>query len=188
MQGAVVNLFAAAAGLVLASQIESTQPPTITTVPSVASQQATPTAAVPALPPGPSMKEVEASLKRDLPAMGSVHIVVKTGERVSGDKYDIDSAVMSDCRLTMRQVRQREFSEDNGTLRGVSNRQFDTYTIPFKDVDVNRVLAREVGTGGRLATSSICTLSPIEARHFCYKRTGMPAERQRDRSTRSGCG
>lgn len=103
--------------------------------------------AVSEIPPGPSMKETEAWIKRELRAMGSDHIITKYKETTWGDTYSIDTAVMSECRLTIRQVTQHD---------DAPNRQINTSTITLKDVDLGKLQVREipVGTGATMSKPS----------------------------------
>lgn len=92
-------------------------------------------AVVSEIPPGPSMKETETWIKRELRAMGSDHIVTKYKGTIWGEKYDIESAVMSECRLTIRQVTSHD---------EYPSRQTNTNTITLKDVDVGKLLSKEI--------------------------------------------
>lgn len=90
------------------------------------------------LPPGPSMKETEAWFKREFRKMGSDYVVTKFRESTWGTKYEIDSAVLSDCHLTIRQVTH---------LDDASTRQINISAIPLKDVDVGKLQVREIPVG-----------------------------------------
>jgi hypothetical protein len=89
------------------------------------------------------MKEVEGWIKRKLPAMGSDRIMTKlpSGNAV-GHRYDIKSAVLSECRLTIRQGRVQEDHRD-GTVYA-SHPTTITQTITLKDVDISQLLVKEV--------------------------------------------
>ena len=98
--------------------------------------------------PGLSMKETEAWIKRELRAMGSDHIVTKYKATTWGDKYEIESAILSGCVLTVRQVTQHEVFLDDGTVMPVRNRQIHASRITMKDVDVGKGLrAMEYSVG-----------------------------------------
>lgn len=99
-------------------------------------------AAVSEIPPGPSMKETEAWIKRELRAMGSDHIVTKYKDTTWGTKYEIESAVLSECRLTIRT------SEQNDASFGVTHpRRTQIATVTLKDVDVGKLLSKEIPVG-----------------------------------------
>jgi len=91
---------------------------------------------------GPSIKETEAWIKRELPAMGSYSVVrVKNDDRSkpSTTNHRIESAVLSDCRLSIRR------KEDTGEFLRLTY----TETVTLKDVDVRRVrdFEQPVATG-----------------------------------------
>src|SRR6185295_19099220 len=96
------------------------------------------------LPPGPSMKETEAWFKRELRNMGSDYIVTKFRNATWGEKYEIESAVLSDCRLTIRQVSHQD---------DLSTSQINTSTISLKDVDVGKLQVREIPVGAEATMS-----------------------------------
>lgn len=88
-------------------------------------------AAVSEIPPGPTMKETEAWIKRELPLIGTYSIVwVKNDDRSNPltYKYGVESAVLSDCRLSLRMSEIGEYS-----------RLTDTEIVTLKDVDVSKV-------------------------------------------------
>lgn len=96
-------------------------------------------AAVSEIPPGPSMKETEAWIKRALPVMGSDHIVTKYKNATWGTTYEVEGAVLSDCRLTLRT------SEQNDAMFGVTpKRRTHVATVTLKDVDVEKLQSREI--------------------------------------------
>ena len=82
------------------------------------------------LPPGPSMKETEAWFKRELRNMGSDYIVTKFRNVTWGTKYEIESAVLSECRLTLRTSEQDDESP---------KRRTQIATVTLKDVDVGKL-------------------------------------------------
>jgi hypothetical protein len=86
------------------------------------------------------MKETEAWIKRQLRSMGSDHIVTKYKGTTWGDKYEIDSAILSECVLTIRQVSQHESHLGDGTVSAARNRQININRITMKDVDVGKGL------------------------------------------------
>lgn len=93
-------------------------------------------AVVSELPPGPSMKETEAWIKRELPILGSYSVVrVKNADRSNPitENYGVESAVLSDCRLSIRWTRSMF------EARVVYNE-----TVTLRDVDVTKVQAGEV--------------------------------------------
>lgn len=82
---------------------------------------------------GPSLKDVEKWLKRELPINGSFSIVtVKDNDRTHPltYKYVVESSTMTDCKLSLR---RREEVGDFGS------RVTDSYTVTLKDVDLNRM-------------------------------------------------
>jgi len=111
--------------------------------------------AVSEIPPGPSMKEAEAWIKRELRAMGSDHIIVKYKNTTFGERYRIESAVISECNLIIRQVHQIESFMPDGTVSVTPNR-INTSTIPLKDIDVGKLEVREnaVGAGETMSKPS----------------------------------
>jgi hypothetical protein len=90
------------------------------------------------LPPGPSMKETEAWIKRELRAMGSDHVVTKYQDTSFGTKYEIESAVLLECRLTMR---TSEYDEIDGVA---PKRRTQIATVTLKDVDVEKLQSKEI--------------------------------------------
>jgi hypothetical protein len=113
--------------------------------PVVAFQASQSVAPAPEIPAGPSMKETEAWIKRELRPMGSDRIVTRYKGITWGDRYEIESAVLSDCVLTIRQVSQHE---------GAPNHQTNTSRITMKDVDVRRGLSVTEDPVGTDATAS----------------------------------
>jgi hypothetical protein len=112
--------------------------------PAVVSSQTPQSIAVAAeIPPGPSMKETEEWITRELKPLGSHDVLEKfpTG-LLSGDKYEIESAVLTECRLRVRQTAHHYFARD-GERSDVPNRQIETGTITLKDVDLGRLVPRE---------------------------------------------
>jgi hypothetical protein len=110
---------------------------TITTV-SFGQEKPAPVPVAAEIPPGPSIKETEAWFKRELRNMGSDYVVTKFKETTWGEKYEIESAVLSDCNLTIRQVRRVE---------DVSKPMITTSTITLKDVDVEKLRVVEIPVG-----------------------------------------
>jgi len=107
----------------------------------VAVSQAPQSVAAPEISPGLSMKETEAWIKRELRPMGSDHIVTTYKGSTWADKYDIDSALLSECVLTIRQVKQHEVYLKDGTVFAAPNRPTNTSRITMKDVDVGKSLS-----------------------------------------------
>jgi hypothetical protein len=96
-----------------------------------------PVPAVSEIPPGPSMKETQAWIKRELPIMGSYSVVhVKNADRSNPltETYGVENVVLSDCRLSIRWT----FST------GEYSRVVYNETVTLKDVDVTKVQAVEV--------------------------------------------
>lgn len=93
------------------------------------------------------MKETEAWIKRELRVMGSDHVVTKYKDTTWGDNYSIETAVMSECGLRIRQVTQHESYMSDGSVHPSPNRQSNTFTIPLKDVDVGKLQVREIPVG-----------------------------------------
>lgn len=114
----------------------------------VASQAPQSAAASSDVAPGLSMKETEAWIHRELPKMGSDYVVTRYKGTNWGDKYAIQSAVLSQCVLTIRQVSQHIIFLPDGTAQTVPNLQTNTSRITMKDVDVSRgLLATEESVG-----------------------------------------
>jgi hypothetical protein len=92
------------------------------------------------------MKETEAWIKRELPAMGSDYVVNSDGRSRMGSKYEIQTAVLSECHLTLRTALDFESIEPP---RGHGPLVISVYTVPLKQVDISKLLALEdaVGTG-----------------------------------------
>lgn len=98
--------------------------------------------AAPEIPPGPSMEETKAWIKRALPRLGSYSIVkVKNDDRSKPltYKYGVESVVLSDCRLLIHRT------EEIGEYLRLTY----TETVTLKDVDVSKIRSVEeyVGTG-----------------------------------------
>jgi hypothetical protein len=108
-------------------------------------------AVVSEIPPGPSMKETEAWIKRELRAMGSDYIVTKYKESTWGRKYEITSAVLSECRLTIGTSEQMDESYGSAPKP-----QTHIATVTLKDVDVAKLQSKEipVGTGATMSKPS----------------------------------
>jgi hypothetical protein len=87
---------------------------------------------------GPSMKDSETWITRKLPAMGTdSFILAKDNGPRHGNKYGIESAVLSDCVLTLHTTLQS--SVDGNDLPKL----IFTSTVTLKDVDVEKVLPTE---------------------------------------------
>lgn len=104
--------------------------------PSVVAYQASQSAA-PAheIPPGSSMEEIKAWIEREVPIMGSDSHVITDGQIPLATKYGIESAVLTDCRLTLRTVFQvndslAERSTTTLSLRDVNVDALQFYTAP----------------------------------------------------------
>jgi hypothetical protein len=98
-----------------------------------------PVAAVSEIPPGPSMKETETWIKRELRGMGSDHIITKYKDTTWGTNYEIDGAVLSECRLTLRTSEQEDASF------GITpKRRTQIATVTLKDVDVGKLQSKEI--------------------------------------------
>lgn len=113
-------------------------------------------AAAPEIPPGPSMKETEAWIKRELPPLGSFSIVtVKNDDRSKplNYNYGVESAILSDCHLS---IRRREFIGEFARLTY-------TETVTLKDVDVSKVRAVERGVGTGYTNSRPSYVVPLIA-------------------------
>lgn len=79
---------------------------------------------------GPSMKQLERWIKRELPSMGDDHIITKSKDRTYGMTYRMPKAELDDCVLTIRQ--ELRFDDlESGQLR--------TTTIPLKDLDLAKL-------------------------------------------------
>lgn len=96
---------------------------------------------------GPSMKEIDEWLRRDVRAAGSHDVSRKTPLGSSGDKYEIERIALSDCRLTIRQV-ARHYFVTNGQRSDVPNSQIDGAVITMKDLDISRLVVREAPSYG----------------------------------------
>lgn len=106
--------------------------------------------------PDPSMKETAAWIKRELPRLGSFSIVtVKNNDRSNPgiDQYKIESAVLSDGRLTIRR------SESKGKYLRLSY----TETVTLKDVDVSKIRVVEAPNSPELTASKPSYLVKLDA-------------------------
>src|ERR1017187_1930261 len=101
-------------------------------------------------PAGLSMKETEAWIKRELRPMGSDQIVTRYKGNTWADKYEIESAALSECVLTIRQVDQHESRPADGTGYRLTN----TSTITMKDVDVGKGLQALEDSAGADSTQN----------------------------------
>jgi hypothetical protein len=79
---------------------------------------------------GPSMKQLEKWIKRELPSMGDDHIITKSKDRTYGMTYRMPKAELDDCVLTIRQELRFDDME-SGQLR--------TTTLPLKDLDLAKL-------------------------------------------------
>jgi hypothetical protein len=79
---------------------------------------------------GPSMKQLEKWIKRELPSMGDDHIITKSKDGTYGRTYRMPKAELDDCVLTIRQ----EFRFDD-----TESGQLRTTTIPLKDLDLAKL-------------------------------------------------
>lgn len=87
------------------------------------------------IPPGPSMEEITAWLERNLPSMGLGKVVTKTSTNTHSEKYEIKSAILSECRLIIRETFRYEDAPNRATL---------TQTITLKDVDLSKLVPSEI--------------------------------------------
>lgn len=115
---------------------------------------------------GQTMKEVEEWVHRDLPPMGSDRIVVSDKKNRFETRYEIESAKLSTCALTIR------FSSDiySGPNNDPLVKRIDVVTATMKDVDVRKVLAREADVGKGYTASKPSFVIPLVAR----ENTGEP--------------
>jgi hypothetical protein len=67
-------------------------------------------AKTPAIPPGPSLEETKAWIATELVSLGSYSYVTTGGKDSMVYKYEIESAVLSDCRLTLRTAVQTTYT------------------------------------------------------------------------------
>lgn len=126
------------------------------------------------LPPGPSMKETEAWFKRELRNMGSDYIVTKFRNVTWGTKYEIESAVLSECRLTLR---TSELDDES------SKRRTQIATVMLKDVDVGKLQVREIPVGPEATMSKpsyriIVVALPDRADAFVIESEGYAGGKQ----------
>ncbi len=94
-------------------------------------------AAAPAISQNATMEETQAWIKRELPTLGAYSIVMVKNDGQSKPltlKYEIESAVLADGRLS---IRRREFWGEIPSPMGV------TEIVTLKDVDVSKILAVE---------------------------------------------
>jgi hypothetical protein len=95
------------------------------------------------------MAETEAWINRELPAMGTNYRVTIRERSRMGEKHEIESAVLSDCRLTLRTTSQR--GEDVPRKRFIPTvTSHNTISVTMKDLDVSRLLPElfiETGSG-----------------------------------------
>jgi len=96
---------------------------------------------------GPSMKEIDEWLRRDLRAAGSHDVSSKTALGSSGDKYEIERIAVSDCRLTIRQV-ARHYFVTSGMRSEAPNSQIDGAVITMKDLDIGGLFVQEAPSYG----------------------------------------
>jgi hypothetical protein len=106
---------------------------------TVASQQAPQSAAAsPNIPPGPSMKETEAWIKRELPKIGRdsvvTSVVTKNGALRQETTYEIRNATLTDCTLKFQSISHWVITP---------NTQSVTATVPMKNLDLSRLVAME---------------------------------------------
>jgi len=87
----------------------------------------------PAIPPGPSMQDTEAWIKRELKAVGSGQIR-RMGEG-SVEKVSIEDAALSECKLTVRLVVWPELNRGGQVLIPRKN----TYNVTLLMNDLVRV-------------------------------------------------
>jgi flagellum-specific peptidoglycan hydrolase FlgJ len=141
---------------------------------SFGQDKAASSAAASEIPPGSSMEETTAWIKRELKAMGSdhitTHITTPYKEATFDDKYGIESAVLSECVLTIRQVIQHD---------GNPNHQTDIRTITMKDV--GRVDVRETTVAPGITMSKpiyfvILTAIPDRGEPFLLEGEGYPVD------------
>lgn len=94
------------------------------------------TVTAPEIPPGPSMKDTEKWIKRELPNMGRdsvVEAVTHKGETFNVEtNYEIAKATLTDCTLRLQSV---EESFGNPTSKAA--------TVTMKNIDLSRIVAVE---------------------------------------------
>lgn len=112
---------------------------------------------------GPSMKEIEEWLKRDLRAAGSHDVSAQSRLGSSGDRYEIERIALSDCRLTVRQA-GRHYGVINGERMEAPNRQIEGAIITLKDLDIRRLAARELLRPSANIPSYLVVLSAVADR------------------------
>lgn len=110
---------------------------------SVGQDKPTSVAVVSEIPPGPSMEETTTWISRQLPVMGSDYVVTSKGKSRWRTKYEIESAVLSECRLTLR-ISSHTVFETGNPAQPKSN---TATVVPLKDVDVSKLQSREVSVG-----------------------------------------
>ncbi len=88
-----------------------------------------PLAVVPQIPPGPSLDEIKAWIARELPAIGSYSHVLTGGTSSITNNYEIETALLSDCRLILHTAVQHTYFK-------TSPREQGTITLSLKDMDV----------------------------------------------------
>lgn len=87
--------------------------------------------------PGPSMKETEAWIKRELPKMGRDLVVESNATLTKETRYEITRANLSECTLKVESKFQWMIAP---------NSQSETVTVPMKAVDLSRLVAVETTT------------------------------------------
>lgn len=94
------------------------------------------TATAPEIPPGPSMKDTEKWIKRELPNMGRdsvVEAVTVKGKTFNVEtNYEIAKATLTDCTLRLQSV-----AESFGNPTG------EAATVTMKNIDLSRLVAVE---------------------------------------------
>lgn len=90
---------------------------------------------------GPKMDEIAKWIKKELPPLGTEHIIKKSakeGDVLIGDTYTINKAILSDCTLTIEQTDSPDVTAPIGWAT--------TATIPLKNIDLSKLSSGEVAT------------------------------------------
>ena len=87
---------------------------------------------------GAKMGEIAKWIKKELPPLGTDHIIRKKGDSTNGNTYTINKAILSDCILTIQQTDSPDVAAPFGWAT--------TATIPLKNIDLSRLSSGESAT------------------------------------------
>lgn len=90
---------------------------------------------------GPKMDEIAKWIKKELPPLGTDHIIKKSakeGDSPIGDTYTINKAILSDCTLKIEQTDSPDVTAPLGWAT--------TATIPLKNIDLSKLSSGESAT------------------------------------------